>query len=103
MPAFGSGNPAIPANINTSDAAALATSGRLCSVGIFPTGAVTPTITIYDNASAASGTILFGPCKISSGVPFWATLPDEGIDCANGIFVHADSWTTVAVQVNYKK
>jgi hypothetical protein len=102
MPAFGSGEPAIPAS-NAADGSLLATSGRLCSVGIFPTGAVTPTVTIYDNPAAASGTILFGPCKIQSGVPFFATLPDEGIDAATGIYVHADAWTTLTVQVNYKK
>lgn len=78
-----------------ADHAASDRKGRFCGILINPTGAVTPTITVYDNASAASGNILFGPIKIVSAVPFFAYLGDEGIDVVNGVFVHADAWTTL--------
>jgi len=102
MPAFGSGNPTIAQASAGADYSAKASGGRLCSVGIFPTGAVTPTCTIFDANGVASGKILFGPFKIQSGVPTFVTLPDQGINAMNGMFVHLDSWTTVQTVVYVK-
>lgn len=95
-------------NTSSADAAAVATTrsgahGRLCAVHIMPTGAVTPTITVFDNASAASGTALVGPVKIESGKPLIIELGDEGVEFANGLFVHADAWTTVTVSTYLKQ
>jgi hypothetical protein len=100
--AFGKGQPAQPVTVNTADAVGKAASGRLCGVDILPTGAVTPTVTIFDNPAAASGNVLFGPCKIVSATPTLIQFGDEGVNAATGIYVHADSWTTLSVTVRVK-
>ncbi len=70
--------------------------GRLVGLLISPTGAVTPTVTVYDNTSAA-GTKIIGDTKIVSATPFFVYLGAEGVEVKNGVFVHADAWTTLSV------
>ena len=57
------------------------------------------TFTLYDNASAASGNILF-QFKFSTAVqPFQILLPGEGILAANGIY--ADFTNLSAISICY--
>lgn len=95
------GKGATPVYIDTADAAALATKGRLVALLINPTGAVTPTVTVYDNASAASGTKVV-TAKIVSATPLYLWFGDEGVELANGAFVNASAWTTLNVTAYVK-
>lgn len=85
----------------TADGVASDRKGRFCGILINPTGAVTPTVTVYDNASAASGTKL-ATVKIVSGTPFFLSFGEEGVDVINGVFVAADAWTTLNATVYTK-
>lgn len=93
---------ATPVTVTTANAAALASAGRLTALLIAPTGAVTPTVTVFDNASAASGTAL-ATVKTQSAAPLYLFFGDEGVEALNGIYVSADSWTTLTVTAYVKR
>jgi hypothetical protein len=86
----------------SGDQACKTTSGRLSAIALNPNGAVTPTVTVFDNASAASGTVLFGPFKMASGVPLFMAFADEGINAANGIFISSTSWASLTATAYVK-
>jgi hypothetical protein len=96
--------PSTPVQVTTADALGCpsAQKGRLTGLVICPTGAVTPTITLYDNSSTTSGTILFGPHKIPSGTCVPVMFNEDGVNYVNGVWVHSDSWATLAVNVYTK-
>lgn len=55
------------------------------------------TFTLYDNASAASGNILF-QFKFSTAVqPFQVLLPGEGILAVNGIYVDFTNLSAISI------
>jgi hypothetical protein len=54
---------------------------------------------LYDNASAASGTILAKPRITADSVTFWS-FGDEGIDATNGVYA---DWTAGTLTVWIKK
>lgn len=88
-------------NTTTADAAVKAGPGRLCGFIINPTGAVTPTVTFYNNASAASG-VKLAAIKVPSAVPFFVDLGEDGVVASLGIFVNASSWATLDVTTFWK-
>lgn len=59
-----------------------ASPGRLCKVVVTAAGTATDNITIYDNASAASGTVL----AVIAGGGTVGTVYDLQMPAANGIF-----------------
>lgn len=85
----------------TTNGIAKASAGRLVALTIAPTGAVTPTVTVYDNASAASGTALV-TVKTLSATPLHLFFGDAGIEAALGIYVSSDSFTTLTVTAQVK-
>lgn len=102
MSAFGDTG-AKPVTITTADAAAQTLPGRLVALHVILNGAAqTPTVTVYDSASAA-GTVAVGPVKAVSGINTLYTFGDEGINLGIGAFVHADSWTSLTVVAYVKQ
>lgn len=78
--------PATSSGLKSADAAISTISGRLLGLYLIADGTNAATLTVYDNASAASGTVL---CKIS--IPAGQTyndshLPGEGVVVNNGIY-----------------
>ena len=55
------------------------------------------TITIYDNASAASGTILWQFISGTAVQPFQVLIPGEGILAANGIYAAITNQNAISV------
>jgi hypothetical protein len=55
---------------------------QICFVG----NATAGTITIYDNASAASGRVVWSIAFHTSNVPVSIDIPGEGILCLNGAY-----------------
>ncbi len=76
--------------------AALATPGRLCKISVITSGSAATLI--YDNASAASGTLLYSV----KANPTVGTVIDLNLPCANGIYV-AGATNTSALCVTYNK
>lgn len=75
---------------------AKAATGRLLGVTIIPSAAVTPTVTVYDNASASSGTELYQfTIQSNVGVSHW--FGPEGIDASLGIRIDSTSFATLKV------
>lgn len=94
-------NASIPLTF-TANGIALAVQGRLCALLVAPTGAVTPVVTVFDNASAASGTAL-ATVKTLSAAPIFLSWGDEGVYAANGVYVSADVFTTLTVTAYVKR
>lgn len=79
-------NPANTSGLKSADAVIMAMPGRLMGCLVLADGTNAATITLYDNASAASGTVLAKyvvDATLTSEAP---TLPSEGIICNNGIY-----------------
>lgn len=62
--------------------------------GFYLNSGVAQTVTIYDNASAASGTVLAQFTASAAGQAFQES-PADGIRCANGIFVNVSAGAVV--------
>lgn len=79
----------------TGNTAVKASKGRLVGVTIGAAGTGTATITIYDNASAASGTVIavIDATKVGSYV--------YNVDVANGIYVVSAGTTSADFTVIY--
>lgn len=80
--------PATSSDRRTADAAILARPGRLMGLVLEGDGTNACNVILYDNASAASGTVLYKlALKASSGdLINPAIIPSEGIACLNGIY-----------------
>lgn len=77
-------NPATTSGLKTADAAILAMPGRLKSLLVVSTGAAA-TVTLYDNASAAAGTVLAKlvvPTDLTQEISF----SECGVVANNGIY-----------------
>lgn len=72
----------------TASAIIMAREGRFFGLLVTPDGTNNITITVYDNASAASGKKLVTDLVIAGngGSQMWGP-PIEPVDCANGIYV----------------
>lgn len=88
----------------TSDAAILVGPGRLTGLILEGDGTNAATVVLYDNASTASGTILYKMMlKASSNdLVYPAVIPDGGIDCLNGIYADVTG-TGAAYIVHFQK
>ena len=79
-------NPGTSSGLKTTDTAIIAMPGRLLSVHLITDGLAACTLTIYDNASAASGLVL-AKLAVPIGVRYLeAGLPEEGIVANAGIY-----------------
>jgi hypothetical protein len=93
-------NPATSSGLQTSDAAIMNAAGRLLSIHLIADGTNAATVTIYDNASAASGLVL-AKLAIPAGESYVdAHLPGEGVVANNGIYADV-SGTGAAYIVGY--
>lgn len=72
-----------------------ATPATLRGFWIFSTAGAT--VTLYDNASAASGTILATFILAANGWEKWDFA--DGVRCANGIFLNASAAITGNVRI----
>jgi len=79
-----------------SDAALVTTRTRLKGMYIVvSTGGSTP-VTVYDNSSAASGTVVFRAGATVAGA-HTVVIPGEGILAVNGLFVDTGSADSVTI------
>lgn len=72
--------------LKTSDAAVLASPGWFCGVEIVTDGTNAATVIVYDNASAASGTVLFKG-TVAGASNFGGATYDIPVRAPNGIYV----------------
>jgi hypothetical protein len=92
--------PATSSGLKTADAAIMAMPGRLMGLQVIP-GSDAATVTLYDHASAASGTVL---AKIVVDPTIEGSrelvISEGGIICNNGIYADV-SGTDAAYIVHY--
>lgn len=79
-----------------SDQAVLATAGIYRGYTVVETGGNAATVRIYDNASAASGTLIGAVNLAANGA---ADLSVDPVWCVNGIYVDLGGTGTVAGSV----
>lgn len=86
-----------PVALTGSDQAVRATAGIYRGYTVVETGgSSTATVRIYDNASAASGTLI-GACNLAAGGS--ADIDVDPVWCVNGIYVDVGGSGTVAGSV----
>lgn len=85
----------------TADTAILASSGYLCSVIVEGDGTNAASVIIYDNASAASGTIL-AKILVDAGLVYESYTPSAPIVAKNGIYADVTG-TGCAVIVHFSR
>lgn len=80
-------NPATPSGRKTADAAIFAGPARLVGAWLEGDGTNAATVILYDNASAASGTVLWKGLLPANGIMYIdANLPLGGIVANSGIY-----------------
>lgn len=80
-------NPATSSGLKTSDVAIMAMPGRLMGLQVIGDGTNAATAILYDNASAASGTVL-AKVIVDAGLTYEElVIGEEGIVCNNGIYL----------------
>lgn len=84
--------------LKTSDSAILATAGALGGVLVITNGTNAATLIIYDNATAASGTVLW-KCVVNGADQYGGGLFPSLINAANGLY--ADISGTDAAYIVY--
>jgi len=72
--------------LKTADAAIAAGKAILAGAHIITNGTADVTLTLYDNASAASGTVIFKQVVTGTDDSIPYTLPDGGVGAKNGIY-----------------
>ena len=77
--------PCTSSGIQTASAAISTRPGTLCSIDLMPPSVGTSVLKIYDNPSAASGTILF-ECAVSAGVGSQSINMSMARYVGNGIY-----------------
>lgn len=93
--------PALTSGLKTADAAILNQSGHLHSLMVIADGTNAATVVLYDNASAASGTVL-AKIIVDATSTFESFTALEGIECANGIYADVTG-TGAEYVVHYSK
>lgn len=92
-------NPSTSSGLKVADAAILAMPGRLMKLSLLGDGTNATSVVLYDNASAASGTVL-AKLQLDAGLVYQdANLPEEGVVALNGIY--ADVTGTGAEYIVY--
>lgn len=84
----------------TADAAIVTRPTRLVSVILEGDGTNAASVTLYDNASAASGTVLAKVLLQASGPMYTQFMIPEGVECSNGIYADV-AGTGAAYIVHY--
>lgn len=79
-------NPANTSGLKSADAVIMAMPGRLLGCIVLADGTNAATVTLYDHASAASGTVLAKYVVDATLVAESPALPPDGIICNNGIY-----------------
>jgi hypothetical protein len=77
--------PALSSGLKTADAAILAQSGAVRGLTVTADGTNAATVVLYDNDSAASGTVL-AKITVDAGATQECLIPEGGIHAANGIY-----------------
>lgn len=86
----------VPYNV-TATGVVVATAATYRGLSIRDTSGATNTVTLYDNASAASGTVL-GSFQLAGNASALDNIAD-GLRCANGIFLQATGAIVGCVRV----
>lgn len=79
-------SPANSSGLKSADAVISALPARLLGIQLFADGTNQATITVYDNATAASGTVLAQVIVDAGLVAQDAQLPNPGIIANNGLY-----------------
>lgn len=88
----------------TADGVVMASDGRFFGITITPDGSNNVTVTVYDSASAASGTKITPDIVVAGngGTQEWSP-PIEPVDCIEGIYVDITTDGTVKYNVYYEE
>ena len=70
----------------TSSAAIATRAGTFCGIAIFTNGSANAVVSVYDNATAGSGTLLFGPATVAAASNFGGIM-GLSVPTTNGIYV----------------
>ena len=73
-------------NVNITSSGVLFSSRQRIRQILFVGNATAGSITIYDNATAGSGRVVWGITFHTSNVPVSIDIPGEGILCYNGAY-----------------
>ncbi len=76
----------LSSDLLTADTAVLDRRGILTGVNIITDQTNDVTLIIYDNASAASGTVLFKAIVPGTEDTAYFRMPGEGVRCVNGLY-----------------
>ena len=87
---------AVPYNV-TATGVVIATAATYRGLSVRDTSGSTNTVTLYDNASAASGTVL-GSFQLAANASALDNVAD-GLRCANGIYLSATGAIVGSVRV----
>lgn len=79
-------SPSKSSGLVAASTAIMARSGRLTGLLALADGTNAATIILYDNATAASGTVLAKIVVKATDTFETAHIPDAGIDCLNGVY-----------------
>jgi hypothetical protein len=91
----------ISSDLQTADAAVLDRRGILTGVQLISDLTNDMSLIIYDNASAATGVVLFKGQLVGTEDSKYIRLPDGGIRCTNGLFADVTG-TGAAYIVHYR-
>jgi hypothetical protein len=92
---------ALSSGLKSADAAILAQSGELHGLTVLADGTNPATVVLYDNASAASGTVL-AKIIVDATATSEVWTPVAPIECVNGIYADV-SGTGAEFIVHYAK
>lgn len=79
-------SPATSSGLLSADTAVSALPGRLLGVALIADGTNAATVILYDNASAASGTVIAKLSVAALGTYADMNMPNEGIAVNKGIY-----------------
>jgi hypothetical protein len=77
--------PSTTSGLKSADVAIMTKPGKIKSVILLADGTNAATLILYDNASAASGTVLV-KIAVDAGLVYESFNSDHGIVCNNGIY-----------------
>ena len=86
----------VKAAYTESDAALVAYPARIKGAYVSVTAGGTDPVIFYDNASAASGTVLF-KISVSAAGSHTVVIPGEGVRALNGVFCDTGSADAVTI------
>lgn len=92
----------VSSGLKTADAVVTDRRSILAGVNIVTGGTNDCTIIVYDNASAASGVVLFKMVVTGANDGAYFNLGDDGIRAKNGLYVDLTSTAGGAYVVHYR-